>query len=138
RSEQSAAFLTWLKQIAENNLRDAIKELKREKRPPPKKRVEPTNEDDSCIGLLNLISTGSTTPSRHAGNHEVCAIVKAAIESLPTDYRRVVRLYDLEGDCACEVATLMDRSEGAVYMLRARAHDRLRELLGAKSNFFSD
>src|SRR5437868_1238158 len=35
RSGQSAAFLTWLRQIAENNLRDAIKELKREKRPPP-------------------------------------------------------------------------------------------------------
>ena len=56
-------------------------------------------------------------------------MLKAAIDQLPKDYRRVVQLYDLDGLAAAEVARQMDRSDGAVYMLRARAVDRLRELL---------
>ena len=50
----------------------------------------------------------------------------------------VVRLYDIEGRSGPEVATTMGRSRGAVVMLRARAHDRLAELLGSGSKFFSD
>src|SRR5262245_35309763 len=34
-----AGFLGWLRRIAQHNLRDAIKELDRKKRPPPAKRV---------------------------------------------------------------------------------------------------
>jgi hypothetical protein len=36
-----------------------------------------------------------------------------------------------------ELAAEMKRSEGAAYMLRARAHDRLKEILGSDSKFFS-
>ena len=36
------------------------------------------------------------------------------------------------------VAATLERSVGAVHMLRARAHDRLRELLGSESRFSSD
>src|SRR5438876_7034494 len=39
------SFLTWLRRIAQNNLRDAIKELERDRRPPPGKRIrEPVGE----------------------------------------------------------------------------------------------
>jgi DNA-directed RNA polymerase specialized sigma24 family protein len=37
-----------------------------------------------------------------------------------------------------EVAKGLGRSKGAVHMLRARAYDRLKELLGSTSLFFSD
>ena len=50
----------------------------------------------------------------------------------------MIRLYDLEGRPIAEVAAEMGRSSGAVHMLRARAHDRLRELLGPESAFFTN
>jgi len=43
-----AAFAAWLTRIAENNLRDAISELERPKRPPPEKQVQ------TPAGLLRL------------------------------------------------------------------------------------
>jgi len=49
----------------------------------------------------------------------------------------VVRLYDLEELPAAEIAQRMGRSAGAIHMLKARAHDRLVDILGSSSSFFS-
>jgi len=132
------AFPAWLRRIAENNLRDAIKELERAKRPPPHKRIEITAERDSSWVLFELLGGTTTTPSRRASRQEVKQALDAAIGTLPEDYRTVVRQYDLQGRSAVEIASSMCRSTGAVHMLRARAHDRLREALGSASSFFSD
>ena len=42
-------------------------------------------------------------------------------------------MYDLMGKPVAEVAAALGRSEGAVYLLRVRAHRRLADILGAKS-----
>ena len=94
--------------------------------------------DDSYITLLEVLGRTSTTPSRHAARREIADIVRSALDKLPADYARAVRLYDLEGRSSEEVAATLGRSVGAVHMLRARAHDRLCELLGSESKFFSD
>ena len=60
-------------------------------------------------------------------------MLNAALNTLPADYRTAVRLYDLEGRPVAEVAGTMGRSAGAVHMLRARAHERLRAFLGTPS-----
>ena len=65
-------------------------------------------------------------------------MLEQALRKLPQTYRHVVRMYDLEGQSIEQVAETLDRSQGAVYMLRARAHDRLRHVLGATTKFFSD
>ena len=49
----------------------------------------------------------------------------------------MISLYVVQGRSASERAQELDRSEGAIYMLRARAHDRLRDLLPRESKFFS-
>jgi hypothetical protein len=46
-------------------------------------------------------------------------------------------MYDLEDRAIDDVTKALGRTRGAVHMLRARAHERLRELLGAESIFFS-
>lgn len=133
-----ASFIAWLTRIAENNLRDAIKALERPKRPHPARRIQMPADDDSYIEFLELMGCTTTTPSRQAARHEAKAIVDSALSQLPDDYRRAVRLYDLEGRSGPEVAASMGRSVGAIHMLRGRAHDRLRDLLGSSSKFFSD
>ena len=124
-----AALKSWLLQIGRNNLRDAIRELSRAKRPDPRARIQRVGTD-SHQELLDLLSASSTTPDRRAATEELVDLLKSAILALPASYRQVVEMFDIEGRAAEEVASAMERSEGAVYMLRARAHDRLREILG--------
>lgn len=127
--DRSESFETWLRRIAENNLRDAVRGLQRQKRPQPRDRVLPAG-GDSVTGLFDLLGVTTTTPSRHAARAEMDHHLSAALEALPEDYARAVRLYDLGGLPIDDVAEQMGRSPGAVHMLRARAHDRLREHLG--------
>lgn len=132
------AFLAWLTQIAENNLRDAIRGLERAKRPDPRRRVQARAvTEESYTDLVGLLGVTSTTPSRVAARQEAGSAIETALAKLPPDYRTVIRLYDLECRDIGEVAGQVGRSPGAVYMLRARAHDRLREELGGASQFFS-
>ena len=64
------------------------------------------------------------------------AFVVACVDALPEDYGRVVRLYDLQGLPIADVSRQLGRSSGAVHMLRARAHDQLRVLLGPETGWF--
>jgi RNA polymerase sigma-70 factor (ECF subfamily) len=126
------SFAAWLTHIAKNNLRDAIEGLERQKRPPPDARVL-ANPDESAAALFDQLACTTTTPSRQAGRKEILKAVHSAITTLPDDYATVVKMYDLEGRTVGEVAETMGRTSGAVYMLRARAHDLLRETLGSAS-----
>jgi RNA polymerase sigma-70 factor (ECF subfamily) len=128
--DRGTPFEAWLRRIAQNNLRDAIRGLERLKQPQPRNRVRPTSREDSLIGLYDLLGSDSATPSRNLRRSEVSARVAEAIETLPDRYREIVKLYDLEGLTMEEVAARTGRSPGALYMLRARAHDRLRGELG--------
>ncbi|MEK6797989.1 MAG: RNA polymerase sigma factor [Planctomycetota bacterium] len=136
RQPTPKGFLAWLRCIAENNLRDAIRGLECAKR--PRHRVECGGGGDSYGALLQRISAGSTTPSRAAGAREVQKFVEDALHRIPPDYEKVIRLCELESKTAPEAASILGRSHGAVRMLLARAKDRLREVLGSESAFFSD
>ena len=94
-------------------------------------------QDDSYVALVELLGATMTTPSIVAARSVLQSALDQALNTLPADYAKVVRLYDLEGRDAKEVAQLMGKSPGAVYMLLARAHDRLRDALGSGSQFFS-
>ena len=136
-ARDTASFLSWLTRIAENALLDASRGLSRKKRPDPARRVVPTSAADSYAGLLDCLGITTTTPSREAACKDATGMLEAAIGRLPEDYQVAIRLYDLEGRPVSDVATAMGRSVGAVHMLRARAHDRLRNDLGSSSNFFT-
>ena len=136
-ARDQASFLAWLTRIAENALRDAVRGLSSQKRPHPARRVVSATGSSTHDSLLNCLGVTTTTPSREATVRDTQAALDAAIQRLPSDYRAVVRLYDLEGKSISDVAAVMARSVGAVHMLRARAHDRLRFELGASSQFFT-
>ena len=131
------SFEGWLTRGAENNLKDAIRALEREKRLPRDRRIVRDSDAESYTTLLASLSASGTTPTRHASREEAKAIIDAALDELPPDYGKVIRLYDLEGLPIDEVAKSLDRRRGAVHMLKARAHERLRELLGDPTRFFS-
>jgi RNA polymerase sigma factor (sigma-70 family) len=128
----------WMARLATCNLQDALKALKAVKRGGDRRRVEHGPGSSSALALHELLATTSSTPSRHAARDEAGQTLKRAVNRLPRGYRRVIQLYDLESKPIEQVAAELDRSQGAVYMLRARAHDRLREILGSPSRFFTD
>lgn len=131
------AFYGWLKRIAENNLRDAIKGLEAAKRPPPALGMNIPASDQSVVQLFDILGVASTTPSRVAAVGELQSALGMALSALPADYAAVIREYDLNGKEIAEVAAILKRTPGAVHMLRARAHDHLKELLGPQSKYFS-
>ncbi len=132
------AFERWLSSLARCNLVDAIKGLTAAKRGGDRQRVEPSGPDTSLSHLYNLLSQSGGTPSHQAFVNETGQTLLRAVEGLPDVYRTVVRMYDLDGASAEEVASALGRTTGAVYMLRARAHDRLRTQLGSESQFFTE
>lgn len=136
-ARDTTSFLSWLTRIAENAIRDAARGLSRQKRPDSARRLVPANTADSYVGLLDCLGVTTTTPSREAVCKDAAVLLEAAIGRLPRDYQTAVRLYDLEGRSASDVAIALGRSVGAVHMLRARAHDQLRAGLGHTSNFFT-
>jgi RNA polymerase sigma-70 factor (ECF subfamily) len=133
----TGSFCAWMATLAERNLVDAMRMLKAEKRGGDRAQVGPVVGSDSFVGLYEFV-THTTTPSRHAARDEARLALEQAVEQLPATYHQVVRMYDLEEQPIEAVAAALGRTVGAVYMLRARAHDRLGEILGPASDYLSD
>ncbi len=134
-----SGFIAWVTRLAENNLIDAVRSLEASKRPSPRKRVSQARRagGESYLGLVEMLGATYTTPSRDAAKQEAKSFLEIALDKLPPDYAKVIRMYDLKGCPIEEVGEALGRSRGAVYMLRARAHERLREAIGTESQFFS-
>jgi RNA polymerase sigma-70 factor (subfamily 1) len=133
--DRSEAFPAWLRRMAENNLRDAIRGLEAKKNPPPRMQLD-AHGADTTMALFDVLTAGTGTPSRAARREEVAERLRGALRRLPADYSKAIQLYDLEGKTVEEVAEAMGRSAGAVHMLRMRGHDRLKELLVGSNDFF--
>jgi RNA polymerase sigma factor (sigma-70 family) len=124
------AFLKWVTRIAENNLRTSLRALGAEKRGGRWRRVGPARGTDPVVFLTRLLAdTAAETPSANLRRTEALQLLESAIRRLPEHYQQVVRLCDLEAHRVEDVAGLLGRSVGAIYLLRNRAHRRLRRLL---------
>ncbi len=131
------SFVGWLITLAKCNFLDALRMLEAEKRGGNHRRVEAVGTEESCLVLYELLGDSVTTPSRHAARAEACHFLEERIGQLPETYRLVVQMYDLEGRSIDDVADRLDRSVGATFMLRARAHRRLAELMGRASQYLT-
>lgn len=131
------SFVAWIQRIADNNMRDSIRGLERAKRPDPRKRLADKPAGESYAALVEVMGFTLTTPSVQAARGEMVTELDRALSKLPPDYEKVLRLYDLQGKDIDAVAADLGKSQGAVYMLRARAQERLAEVIGNESRFFS-
>ncbi len=128
-----AAFVSWMRRIAENNLRDAVRALERAKRPDARHRITQGAGGESTRTLLAAITGHGASPGTRAGVREDIEQLRDAIARLPRRYRTVVEGLDLAERPVSDVAGELACSNGAVHMLRARALDRLAELLDPTS-----
>lgn len=129
------AFTAWLLTIARRNLVDALRMLDAEKRGRNRRQAQPRPMQASLTLLYERIAGSRSTPSQHAAREEVVAALRRAVSDLPPAYRTVIELYDLDCRPVDDVAGLLQRSAGAVFMLRARAHRFLAQMLGTRSQY---
>lgn len=79
----------------------------------------------SCA-LANVLAADQTSPSQQAAREEEGVRLARILEGLPSDYREVLILRNLEGLSHEAVAQRMNRSAGAIRMLWVRALARFR------------
>ena len=79
--------------------------------------VAPPLGDDSYVALIETLAGSQSTPSRHVAREEGRASIEAALEVMPPDYAKVIRMYYLEGQTLPEISGELGRSKGAVFML---------------------
>ena len=132
-----SAFESWLATIARHNLINALQMLEADKRGGQRWRAQLVDSDSFDTFYDQLVGTNNT-PSRDAAKLEACSALKGAMAQLQEDHHNVVQLYDLEGRSVADVSRMIRRSNGAMFMLRARAHRALRQFMGTASDFLSD
>lgn len=129
RDPSLAGFRAWMRRLVQNDLRDAIRALERDRRPDARQRLTHGAGGESARTLFARMISDTTLASGPAVLQEDVARLHDAITCLPASYRHVVQRMDLDEVDVDVVAEELDRSRGAVHLLRSRAHDRLRELL---------
>ncbi len=85
--------------------------------------------DRSSVALQQALAAPVETPSAHAVRREQAVLLADALEKLPSHYREVFILRNLEHIPFDQIAARMGRSAGATRMLWKRAMDRLSQSL---------
>lgn len=129
------SFVAWLKRIARNNHADAMRGLRRDKRPDRARALQPATPSETDV--VQRLAGNDSTPSHRAARVESSAALDSAIQRLPELYARVVRMCDLGGMSARDAAAAIGCTPGAVHMRLARAHQRLQAILGSASDYLS-
>ena len=136
-ADDDRSFACWLAKTADRNLTDAVRMLEADKRGGDWHYVDGSSSGATWSDLFGRLPATQPTPTREARRREAEAAVGSALESLPKPYARVIQMFYLEGKPVEEIAAVLGRSPGAVYMLRQRALERLHELLGETGKFFT-
>ncbi len=128
--QDEAGARRWLFQHAERKIIDRGRYWRRSKRD-IRREVELDARSRSRADDQRVLECYQSffTPSRDAQAHEELARVEAAFEELPEDYREVILLSRIVGLPHAEIATRLNRTEGAVRTLLSRALARLSTLL---------
>ncbi len=124
-SYRGGSFKAWLMRTVTNACYD---ELRRQKRRPTT-ALEPETDDGDEIDSPRWLADTNMTPAQKAEADELEHAIQHCLEALPTEFRSVVVLADIQGMDYSEVATASRVPLGTVKSRLARARLRLRECL---------
>ncbi len=120
----------WLRRALVNNLRDALRALRRGKRDVAREQSLEAAVDESSARLANWLAADHTSPSGKAARNEDLLRLADALDELPEPQREAIVLHHLQGWTLADVAQRLERTDAAVAGLLHRGLKRLRELLG--------
>ena len=122
---RGGSFKAWLLRIVTNLCYDELRRRKRR----PTTPLEPMDHDDDEIESPRWLSDLSETPEQTAERVELANALQYCLDGLPTDFRAIVTLVDIQGLDYSEAAQAMGRPLGTVKSRLARARTRLRDCL---------
>jgi RNA polymerase sigma-70 factor (ECF subfamily) len=123
-------FCAWLQKALVNNLRDALRAIRRGKRDVAREQSVEALVEASSARLGEWLAVDNSSPSRKAVSNEDLLRLADALERLSQPQRDAIVLHHLQRWTLAEVAETLGRSEAAVAGLLHRGLRRLRELLG--------
>jgi RNA polymerase sigma-70 factor (ECF subfamily) len=124
-SFRGGSFKAWLMRTVTNACYD---ELRRQKRRPTTP-LEPETDDGDEIDSPRWLADPNMTPAEKAEADELEHAIQHCLAALPTEFRTVVVLADIQGMDYSEVAAASRVPLGTVKSRLARARLRLRECL---------
>ena len=120
-------FKAWLRAILNNAIRQAKRDLVREKRDVRKERKLQEGGDSRMSGYAAVDEL--LTPATTAIRREQLDALYCALDQLPEDYREVIQLRSFERLSFPEVAEKMNRSVHSVTKLWYRGFTQLQKLM---------
>jgi len=120
-----SAFSTWIYRIAVNTCKNRLKSFQYRL----KKKFVHLNNTAAGSNPGVEIADESSSPEIELGKKERMRLIKAAINSLPSNKKAVVVLRDIEGLSYGEISEVTGFNLGTVKSKLARARQDLREML---------
>jgi len=124
-SFRGGSFKAWLLRTVTNACYD---ELRRQKRRPTTP-LEPDTKDGDEMDSPRWLADPNLTPAEQSEADELEYAIQHCLDTLPTDFRTVVVLADIQGMDYSEVAIAAHVPLGTIKSRLARARLRLRECL---------
>ena len=124
-SYRGGSFRAWLLRTVTNACYD---ELRRKQRRPTTP-LEPETEDGDEMETPRWLADPDGSPEEQLDQAELEHAIQHCLENLPTDFRTVVVLADIQGLDYTEVASVLKKPLGTIKSRLARARLRLRECL---------
>jgi len=124
-SYRGGSFRAWLLRTVTNACYDEL----RRKRRRPTTPLEPETEDGDEVETPRWLADPNASPEEQLDQAELEHAIQHCLQNLPTDFRTVVILADVQGLDYTEVATAINKPLGTIKSRLARARLRLRECL---------
>ena len=124
-SYRGGSFRAWLLRTVTNACYDELRRIKRR----PTTPLEPETEDGDEVESPRWLADPNASPENQLDQAELEHAIQHCLENLPTDFRAVVVLADIQGLDYAEVAVAVKKPLGTIKSRLARARLRLRECL---------
>jgi RNA polymerase sigma-70 factor, ECF subfamily len=122
---RGGSFKAWLMRMVTNASYDELRRRKRK----PTTPLEPLTDDDDEVESPRWMADSSMTPEQKSEADELEHALQHCLNALPSDFRTVVVLADVQGLDYTEIATAIRSPLGTIKSRLARARLRLRECL---------
>ncbi len=128
-------FRPWILRIATNAAYDELRRIRRQRSVP----IEPANPNDESevIDESGWLADETDGPEALFMRKEVRLSVEDCLNALPTDYRAVLTLIDVQELDYQEVSEILSVPLGTIKSRLFRAREKIRDCLKKKGNFLT-
>jgi RNA polymerase sigma factor (sigma-70 family) len=125
RSYRGGSFRAWLLRIVTNACYDELRRRQRR----PTTSLEPMDDGGDEIESPQWLADPGETPEDSLERAELSSAIQHCLNDLPSDFRSVVVLVDVQGLDYAEAAQAIGKPVGTIKSRLARARTRLRDCL---------